>query len=74
MMCAMCVAHVTKAIEGCKGVKEVNVNLASSSALIEYDSDIISPIDIKKAVDSAGYVMVLNKKVTAAEQGEEKKN
>ena len=33
MMCAMCVAHVRKAIEGLEGIKDVNVNLASKARL-----------------------------------------
>ena len=57
MMCAMCVAHVRKAIESLEGVKDVNVNLASNSALIEYDSQKITPQQIKQAVVSAGYDM-----------------
>lgn len=57
MMCAMCVAHVRKAIESLEGVKDVNVNLASNSALIEYDSQKITPEQIKQAVVAAGYDM-----------------
>ena len=57
MMCAMCVAHVRKAIEGIDGVKDVNVNLASNSALIEYDSGKTDPQKIKEAVVAAGYDM-----------------
>jgi len=57
MMCAMCVAHVRKAIEGLEGVKDVNVNLASNSALIEFDEKKITPQQIKDAVVAAGYDM-----------------
>ncbi len=57
MMCAMCVAHVRKAIEQTEGVKEVNVNLASNSALIEYDERLTTPEKIREAVVAAGYDM-----------------
>ena len=57
MMCAMCVAHVRKAIESLPGIKDVNVNLASNSALIEYDESQITPAQIKEAVVAAGYDM-----------------
>ena len=72
MMCAMCVAHVRKAIEGLEGVKDVNVNLASNSALIEYDESKITPAKIKEA---AGYDMDTTPLSAASDSSEdEKKN
>lgn len=73
MMCAMCVAHVRKAIEGLDGVKDVNVNLASNSALIEYDSKKITPQKIREAVVVAGYDMDVTPLSGAADGEDEKK-
>lgn len=73
MMCAMCVAHVRKAIEGLDGVKDVNVNLASNSALIEYDSEKITPQKIREAVVAAGYDMDTTPLSEAADGEDEKK-
>lgn len=73
MMCAMCVAHVRKAIEGLDGVKDVNVNLASNSALIEYDSEKINPQTIREAVVAAGYDMDTTPLSGAADGEDEKK-
>ena len=73
MMCAMCVAHVRKAIESLEGVKDVNVNLASNSALIEYDENKISPAKIKEAVVAAGYDMDTTPLSGASDDQKEKK-
>ena len=72
MMCAMCASHVRKAIEGIDGVKEVNVNLASNSALIEYDSEKTDPQKIKEAVVAAGYDMDTTP-LSGATDGEDEK-
>lgn len=54
MTCASCSAHVTKAVQGVKGVKEVNVNLLTNSMLVTYDAP-ATPSSICAAVDKAGY-------------------
>ena len=73
MMCAMCVAHVRKAIEGLDGVKDVNVNLASNSALIEFDESKITPQQIKEAVVAAGYDMDTTPLSGASDSSEDEK-
>lgn len=73
MMCSMCVAHVRKAIESLPGVKDVNVNLASNSALIEYDESKISPEQIKEAVVAAGYDMDTTTLSAASDNSEDEK-
>ena len=54
MTCASCSAHVTKAVEGVEGVKEVTVNLITNSMLVSYDAP-ATPSKICEAVESAGY-------------------
>lgn len=73
MMCAMCVAHVQKTIESLEGVKSVNVNLASGSALVEYETNTISESKIKEAVDSSGYNMIIEEESRTKKSEEEKK-
>ncbi|MBR5073641.1 MAG: heavy-metal-associated domain-containing protein [Bacteroidales bacterium] len=73
MMCAMCVAHVRKAIEGLDGVKDVNVNLASNSALIEFDESKITPQQIREAVVAAGYDMDTTPLSAASDNSEDEK-
>lgn len=57
MSCMGCVKSVKGVLESIKGVKSVNVDLASGKTIIEYDA----PIDIsvfEKAIDEAGFEVV----------------
>ena len=64
MSCASCAARVGKALEHCNGVHEANVNYASATAQVIYDSGLCSPADLKAAVRNAGYDLL-----TDAESG-----
>ncbi len=55
MDCAECVAHVTRAISGLEGVREVRVFLASEKAVIDLDPTYVDLTMIRKAVEKAGY-------------------
>ncbi|MDP4115057.1 MAG: copper ion binding protein, partial [Bacteroidota bacterium] len=64
MTCASCVARVEKTIKKLDGIKNVNVNLATEKASIEYDPSVIDVNIIGNAVEDAGYKLdlsVLNK-------------
>jgi copper chaperone len=52
MTCDNCVQHVTKAIRGVDGVKDVKVDLASHSAVVEGTPD---DQKIIEAVEEEGY-------------------
>ena len=54
MTCNHCVAHVTKALEGLPGVKDVKVSLEVGDASFEKPDD-VSMDEVKKAVEEAGY-------------------
>lgn len=68
MGCASCVARVNGTIRNLNGVLDCNVSLASNSAQVDYDSDVISAEDIRKAVQEAGYDLIV---VNEDESGEE---
>ena len=54
MMCDHCVAHVTEALEGIKGVKNVKVSLTDGTA--DLDAGLLVKNDaLVKAVEDAGY-------------------
>ncbi len=54
MMCDHCVAHVTEALEGVKGVKNVKVSLTDGTA--DLDAGLLVKNDaLVKAVEDAGY-------------------
>ena len=59
MGCAACVARVEGALKGAKGVCNASVSLASNSALVEYDNTRTSPGELRKAVQEAGYDMLV---------------
>lgn len=54
MMCEHCVAHVTQALEGVKGTKNVVVSLDAGTA--DLDAGLLVSNDaLVKAVEGAGY-------------------
>ncbi|MEA3375919.1 MAG: heavy metal translocating P-type ATPase [Chloroflexota bacterium] len=55
MTCASCVAHVEKALKNIEGVGEVNVNLATEKASLEFRTDGIQAGDVVNAVRETGY-------------------
>lgn len=60
MTCASCVSHVENAVKKVEGVKEVNVSLLTNSLTVKADKNISDSI-IAKAVEKAGYQVIINK-------------
>lgn len=54
MMCQHCVAHVKEALEGVKGVKNVQVSLEDNSATLDAGL-LVSDKKLTQAVEDAGY-------------------
>ena len=63
MTCAMCSKAVDKALSGLEGVQNVNVNLGTETASLEYDPGKVNVAAIEKSVKDAGY-SVVNSKTT----------
>ena len=61
MHCASCVATIERVLGKTAGIHSASVNFASESALIEFDENIISELDLVKIVESAGYNLIINK-------------
>ncbi len=55
MTCASCVNRVEKVLRSTKGVIQASVNFATEKASVEYVPDIVRIVDLKKAVQEAGY-------------------
>jgi len=55
MTCASCVQSIENYVGSQDGIKNVNVNLLSESAEVEYDPEIIDPTKILDLVDDIGY-------------------
>ncbi|MBR1569295.1 MAG: copper-translocating P-type ATPase [Bacteroidales bacterium] len=60
MGCAACVARVESALKNARGVQKASVSLASNSALVEFDAAQTSPGELRKAVQDAGYDMLVD--------------
>ncbi|MBV6405658.1 MAG: putative copper-transporting ATPase PacS [Flavobacteriales bacterium] len=59
MTCASCVASVERALQSAPGVDQVSVNLATNSALVDYAPDRTDAEQLRKAVQAAGYDLVV---------------
>ena len=56
MTCVSCVAHVEKALKNVEGVDQVNVNLTTEKANLEFRTDaVVQTGDLVKAVADTGY-------------------
>jgi len=55
MHCASCAATIEKSLRNLKGVKSANVNFATERATVEYHPDLISILDLRKAIQDLGY-------------------
>ncbi len=70
MTCSACSAHVQRAVEKQNGTKKVHVSLLTNNMTVEYDENTISPDEIIKAVQSAGYGASTDKKNETKETAE----
>ncbi|SMO50679.1 heavy metal translocating P-type ATPase [Gracilimonas mengyeensis] len=73
MHCAGCVNAVDKQLESLQGVKSAQVNLATESAVVEYEGDLTMD-DFAEAIAKGGFTLVRNdsETVSRAEQTEER--
>jgi copper chaperone len=55
MSCGACVRHVTRALEGMRGVSHVEVSLPRKQAIVEYDPSKVDLHALRAAVRDAGY-------------------
>lgn len=63
MTCASCATTIEKSLMGLEGVNEARVNVGTENAVVSYDTERISILDLEKAVADAGY-RVINEKTT----------
>ena len=59
MACSVCSANVEKKLRSLKGINFASVSLASRTALVDYNPDIISLEDMKREISNAGYDLVI---------------
>ena len=59
MACSVCSANVENKLQSLKGINSASVSLASRTALVDYNPDIISLEDMKREISNAGYDLVI---------------
>ena len=59
MACSVCSANVEKNLQSLEGINSASVSLASRTALVDYNPDIISLEDMKREISNAGYDLVI---------------
>lgn len=60
MSCAGCAATVETTLAAQNGVRAAKVNFAASSVMVDYDENIVTPADLRKAVQDAGYDLIVD--------------
>ena len=55
MSCATCSITTKAALKKLAGIKEVLVSFEAKSAVVDYDSSLVSTKEIKSEIDSVGY-------------------
>ena len=63
MNCASCAMRIEKALKSINGVKSATVNFAVKTATVKYDPNIISILDLRKAITDLGYTVVSKEEV-----------
>lgn len=71
MSCASCAANIESTLRKQPGVVIASVNLASQIAIIEFNPAVITPQDLKEAVASAGYDLLINESENARKELED---
>ena len=71
MSCASCAARIDKTLNHQPGVSKAAVNYASAMATVEYDSSQCSPEALQKAVQSAGYDLLIRQGENTLEEAEQ---
>lgn len=67
LSCASCASSAETILKAQKGVLYAGVNFASNTAAVEYDPAATSPEELKQAVQSVGYDLIIEKSRDVAE-------
>lgn len=59
MSCAVCALNVETTLGAQEGVYEAKVNFAGSTVLVDYNPQVVTPVELQKAVEAAGYDLVI---------------
>ncbi len=68
MSCASCASNIETTLKKQTGVVKASVNLASQIATLEFNPSVVNPLDLKEAVSSAGYDLIIDESENAREE------
>lgn len=54
MKCVHCKANVENSLKSLNGVKSAEANLEKANVNVEYDESVVTPAQLKEAVDNSG--------------------
>lgn len=60
MACAGCSVNVERKLKAMDGIKSVSVSLPGRTAMVEYDEKIVTPADMKREIDAAGFELIID--------------
>ncbi len=67
MHCTACAASIEKSLRKIEGVNSVEVSFGSNSAFVEYEDDKVNLRNIAKAVEDAGYKVLMERAIIFVE-------
>jgi Cu2+-exporting ATPase len=68
MSCASCAANIQTRLSRQNGILSASVNLATESVSVKFDPQVIKPHDLKDAVASIGYDLIIDESEDAREE------
>lgn len=67
LSCASCAGNAEAVLQGQEGVLNASVNFANTSAYIEFDADLTNAGNLRRAVQAAGYDLLIDESEEAKE-------
>lgn len=68
MSCASCASNVESTLNRQEGVMSAAVNLASEVATVEFDPEVTGPLNLREAITSIGYDLIIDESEKAKEE------
>ena len=70
MSCATCAVSVESVLNSTPGIGSATVNFASQTVQVEYDQQVVNPLDMQKAVQVIGFDLIVETENAADKQAE----
>lgn len=74
MSCAVCAMNVEQTVRQLNGVEEASVNFAANQLSVTFDRSVLTPQQIRTAVQAAGYDLIIEDDDTSLKQQQAEQN